>query len=107
MCPVLHIRPNGLLLDREMPFWMRLCLSRASVQGLLCWRQCFGSLQMVDETGGSVRWRNLQIFKKPGIYDAALTLFSAHILIPLAGILLYLAYMGIRPADGWEHLTPM
>ena len=31
--------------------------------------------------------------------------FSAHILIPLAGILLYLAYMGIRPADGWEHLT--
>lgn len=31
--------------------------------------------------------------------------FSAHILIPLAGIFLYLAYMGIRPANGWEHLT--
>ena len=31
--------------------------------------------------------------------------FPVHILIPLVGIFLYLAYMGIRPANGWEHLT--
>ena len=31
--------------------------------------------------------------------------FPVHILIPLAGIFLYLAYMGLRQAVVWEHLT--
>ncbi len=31
--------------------------------------------------------------------------FPVHILIPLAGIFLYLAYMGLRQAGVWEHLT--
>lgn len=31
--------------------------------------------------------------------------FPVHILIPLVGIFLYLAYMGLRQAGVWEHLT--
>lgn len=31
--------------------------------------------------------------------------FAAHILIPVLGVFLYAAYMGLRSAGGWEHLT--
>lgn len=32
-------------------------------------------------------------------------LFSAHLLIPAAGIILYLLYMMIHKSDGWDHFT--
>ena len=31
--------------------------------------------------------------------------FAAHILIPVLGVFLYAAYMELRSAGGWEHLT--
>ncbi len=31
--------------------------------------------------------------------------FASHILIPALGVFLYVAYIGLRSAGGWEHLT--